>query len=115
MLIAVIPHGHLAAARADFVWIAVAGVVPGALCGVVVGLVCSSASPVGLVDVWSLAAKPTGAIRQLLDPRDLVKLGTALRTRTSTLFEGIFEPAAKPPKQEPPEPPPAEAKRDDKP
>ena len=84
------------------------------------------------------AMKCATAIRQLLDPRDLVRLGTALRTRTSTLFEGIFEPAARPPKQEPPlvskveptadpispgadpagpiaEPPAEPAKRDDKP
>jgi hypothetical protein len=111
MVIAVIPHGQLPAAPADWAWIAAAGLLPGALCGAVIGLACSSASPVGLVDVWTLAAKPTGAIRQLLDPRDLVKLGHALRTRTSTLFEGIFEPAAPPPKagdtppaDKPPEP-----------
>jgi hypothetical protein len=36
----------------------------------------------------------------MLSPGDLVRLGSALRTRTSTLFEGIFDPAPKPP--EPP-------------
>jgi hypothetical protein len=114
MVIAVIPHGHLPAEHLDWIWIGAAGVLPGALCGAVIGFVCSSASPVGLVDVWTLAAKPTGAIRQLLDPRDLVKLGNALRTRTSTLFEGIFEPAAPPPKtgEPPPADKPAEPKRD---
>ena len=95
--------------------LAAIGLVPGAACGLAIGFVCSSASPVGLADVWSLTvSRPSGAIRQLLDPRDLVKLGHALRTRTSTLFDGIFEPAQKRPPEvkpetkdapKPPEPP----------
>jgi hypothetical protein len=71
--------------------------VAGALCGALIGIVCSTTSSVGLSDVWSLTRKPSEALRQILSPQDLVRLGAALRTRTSTLFEGIFEPAPPPP------------------
>ncbi|HET9484069.1 MAG TPA: hypothetical protein VFO79_08945, partial [Xanthomonadales bacterium] len=53
---------------------------------------------VGLADVWSLTLKPGEALKTLLSPADLVRLGSALRTRTTTLFEGIFDPAPPPPK-----------------
>ena len=109
VLIATIPHGGLPADRWGWVEIAAIGLVPGAVCGLVIGFVCSSASAVGLADVWSLTvSRPSGALRQLLDPRDIVKLGAALRTRTSTLFDGIFEPAEKPPDEKKPADKPAE-------
>lgn len=109
VVIATIPHGGLPLDRWGWVELAAIGLLPGAVCGLAIGLVCSSASPVGLADVWSLTvSRPSGAIRQLLDPRDLVKLGNALRTRTSTLFDGIFEPAQKRPPESTPEPKPAE-------
>jgi len=66
-------------------------------------------APVGFGDVWSLAKKPSEALRQLLSPEDLVKLGSALRTRTTNLFEGMFEPAPKRPKDATTEPAPPEA------
>ncbi len=104
VVIATIPHGGLPLDRWGWVELAAIGLVPGAACGLVIGFVCSSASPVGLA-VWSLTvSRPSGAIRQLLDPRDIVKLGNALRTRTSTLFDGIFEPAQKRPPETKPEP-----------
>ncbi len=120
VLIATIPHGHLPADRSGWIEIAAIGLVPGAACGLAIGFICSSASPVGLADVWSLTvSRPGGAIRQLLDPRDIVKLGHALRTRTSTFFDGIFDPAPKPPQKpgddKPPDKPaekPPEAKSD---
>ena len=103
VVIATIPHGGLPLDRWGWVELAAIGLLPGAACGLVIGVVCSNASPVGLADVWSLTvSRPSGAIRQLLDPRDLDKLGKALGTRTSTLFDGIFEPAPK----RPPEPKP---------
>ncbi len=113
VVIATIPHGGLPLDHWGWLELAAIGLVPGAACGLAIGFVCSSASPVGLADVWSLTvSRPSGAIRQLLDPRDLVKLGHALRTRTSTLFDGIFEPAQKRPPEvkpevapKPPEPP----------
>ena len=43
-----------------------------------------------------------------LRPEDIVKLGRSMRTRTTHLFEGIFEPAAKRPAD--PAVPPAEPK-----
>lgn len=111
VLIATIPHGHLPMERSGWIEIAAIGLVPGAVCGLAIGFICSSATPVGLADVWSLTvSRPSGAIRQLLDPRDLVKLGKAIGTRTSTLFDGIFDPAPKPPQKpddKPAEKPPA--------
>jgi hypothetical protein len=111
VVIAAIPHGHLPGH--DYTWLAfpAAGLVSGALCGALIGLVCSGQASVGLADVWSLARKPSAALRNLLDPEDLVRLGTVLRTRTTNLFEGIFEPAPPPPKipgetTAPAEPPP---------
>jgi hypothetical protein len=126
VIIAAIPHGHMPD-KYDRLWLAypLAGVIAGILAGMVIGVVCSSAvSPVGLADVWSLARQPTRvgarALRTLLSPEDLVRLGSALRTRTSQMFEGIFEPAPKPPdasaatppkKPEPAAEPPTESKR----
>lgn len=99
VLIAAIPHGDLPGR--DLGWLAFlgGGAVCGAVCGAVIGLVCSGqGSIVQLVDVWSLARRPRVALRNLLDPDDLVRLGSALRARTTNLFEGIFEPAPLPPK-----------------
>jgi hypothetical protein len=53
---------------------------------------------VQLTDVWALARRPRVALRSLLDPDDLARLGSALRTRTTNLFDGIFEPAPPPPR-----------------
>ncbi len=106
LVIATIPHGHLPLDRMGWFWIAVTGLVPGALCGAAIGWVCSRASQARLSDVWSAASRPSTALRTLFDPRDIVKLGSALRTRTSTLFDGMFEPAAQPPKN--PTKPPSE-------
>ena len=104
VLIAAIPHGHLPG-RHDPMWLVYpgAGIVAGVVCGVLIAIVCTSTAPVGLADVWSIARQPTRALRTLLDPDDLVRLGSALRNRTSAMFEGIFEPAPPPPK--PTEPP----------
>lgn len=97
VIIAAIPHGGLPMNPWGWLPLPAAGLVAGALCGLLIGAVCGGAAPVNLADVWSLARKPTDAIGQLLGPRDLVKLGAALRDRTTHLFEGIFEPAPKPP------------------
>lgn len=111
VIIAAIPHGRLPEAPIDWLAFAAGGLVSGAVAGAIIGLVCSSQTSLGhLADVWSLARRPRGALRSLLAPEDLVRLGSALRTRTTNLFEGIFEPAAPPP--EAPEAPEA---RDDRP
>lgn len=99
VVIAAIPHGELPGH--SYAWLAFpgAGLVIGAVAGAVIGFVCTGqASIVQLVDVWSLARRPRVALRNLLDPEDLVRIGSALRTRTTNLFEGIFEPAPLPPK-----------------
>jgi hypothetical protein len=108
-IIAAIPLGQVPASPTGFIPIAIAGVACGAACGAVIGLVCGGVAPVGLGDVWTLAKLPTTALRTLLSPEDLVKLGGAVRTRTTRMFEGIFEPAPKPPEAD------AGAKADDKP
>jgi hypothetical protein len=103
ILISVIPHGNVPHDPWDWVWLAASGIVPGALCGATIGWVCSGVTPLGFSEVWSLAKRPAGGLKMLLDPRDLVKLGAALRTRTTNLFDGIFDPA-------PPRPKPGDAK-----
>jgi hypothetical protein len=109
LLIAAIPHGHFPASRLGWAGMIAAGIVPGALAGAIIGFVCSGVvTTVRIADVWSFAQRPSGALLQLLDPRDLVKLGTALRTRTTNLFEGIFDPAPPPPEDAPPAAPPKE-------
>jgi len=97
VLIAAIPHGQLPGR--SLLWLAfpAAGMVVGAACGAVIGLVCGGTAPVELGDVWSLARRPSEALRSWLDPRELVRLGAAVRHRTSHLFEGLFEPAPPPP------------------
>jgi hypothetical protein len=60
----------------------------------VIGVVCGGAAPVRIADVMAIAIKrPTDALRSLLDPEDLLKLGAAVRHRTTQVFGGIFEPA----------------------
>jgi len=111
VLIAAVPHGHLPAEPLGFLPIALAGLVTGAACGGLIGVVCGGATPVVLSEVWSIARRPSDALRQLLSPDDIAKLGSALRARTSTLFEGMFDPAPPPPTTSgpsaPPEPPAA--------
>lgn len=115
VVIAAIPQGEID--FRNFTWLVLPGVglLAGAICGAVIGSVCTGSTAVGLADVWSVTMKPTEALRNLLSPSDLVRLGSALRARTTNLFEGIFDPAPPPPK--PTEPvdaaKPAEPKPDD--
>jgi hypothetical protein len=110
VVIAAIPHGVFPDGPWGWVALAAAGLIPGAICGAIIGFVCGSPTTVGLAEVWSLAQRPTGAMLAMLDPRDLVKLGAALRTRTTTLFEGIFDPASPPPTTSTDTPKPEEPK-----
>jgi hypothetical protein len=105
VLIAAIPHGDLPEHAIGYLPFLVAGAICGAICGAVIGAVCGGAAPVGISDVVALARRPSEALRQLLDPEDLVKIGTALRSRTSTLLTGLFEPGPKPPAEGEPPPP----------
>ena len=97
VFIAVIPHGHLPDRGIVWLVIPIVGAVFGAMCGSVIGLVCGGAAPVSIGDVMALARKPSEALRQLLDPEDLLKIGAAVRDRTTHLFGGMFEPAQLPP------------------
>lgn len=103
IFIAAIPHGHFPAR--GMVWLAIplVGMVFGGLCGIVIGTVCGGAAPVRISDVMALARKPSDALRQLLDPEDLLRIGAAVRDRTTHLFEGMFEPAQKPPTEPKPD------------
>ena len=99
LLIAAIPAGGMPGHSWKWLAYPCTGALVGAACGAVVGLVCGGAAPVGIADVFALARTPGAALRQLLDPEDLVKLGAAVRQRTTNLFGGMFEPAKRPPGQ----------------
>jgi len=114
VLIAAIPQGRLPGHSLTWLAFPAAGSVAGVACGVLIGLVCGGTAPVEFADVWSLARRPSEALRSWLDPRELVRLGAAVRHRTTNLFEGMFEPAPPPPDAKPPAnpgaPPPPPAK-----
>ena len=77
------------------------------MCGALIGLVCGGdGARRPRATCGRSRAGRREALRQLLDPDDLVQLGAAVRTRTTNLFEGIFEPA--PPPKPPPTAPPSE-------
>lgn len=97
VIIAMVPNGHLPAHTRGWLLVPFVGAAIGALCGVVIGAICGGAAPVQLADVIALARTPGHALSQLLDPKDLVKLGTRVRSRTHQLFQGMFDPAGKPP------------------
>lgn len=109
VLIAAIPHGNLPERGLGWLAILAIGAVIGAVCGAVIGAVCGGAAPVRIGDVMALAIKrPSEALRQLLDPEDLIKLGAAVRDRTATLIHSardVFEPAERPPTETPGAPP----------
>lgn len=109
VMIAAIPHGQLP--ENPYGWLAFlgGGLVCGAVAGAGIGLVCSAPTALAqLADVWSLARKPSTVLRNLVDADDLMRLGSVLRARTTNLFEGIFDPAAREPAP-PAAPPPAAA------
>ncbi len=109
VLIAAIPQGHLPEHAIGWLAIMAMGAVVGAGCGAVIGVVCGGAAPVRIGDVMAMAIKrPSEALRQLLDPEDLIKLGAAVRQRTAQMghmIGGMFEPAEKPPQETSPAPP----------
>ena len=98
IMIAAIPHGHLPITKLGWLALPAMGAVFGGLCGMIIGGVCGAPTPVKIGDVLGAAIKrPSEALRQLLDPEDLIKLGAAVRNRTVHMFEGIFEPAERRP------------------
>jgi hypothetical protein len=109
IVIATIPQGHLPDHARGWLVIPIVGALVGAACGVVIGAVCGGASPLHLGDVLELARTPGHALTQLLDPKDLVKLGTRMRSRTRQMFHGMFDPAERPPDDKPGDKKPPEA------
>lgn len=97
IVIATIPQGHLPDHARGWLLIPLVGALVGAACGALIGAICGGASPLHLGDVLELARTPGHALSQLLDPKDLLKLGNRMRSRTRTLFQGMFDPADKPP------------------
>jgi hypothetical protein len=98
LVIAAIPHGQLPDRGLGWLALVAGGAMVGAVCGVIVGAVCGGGGTVKIGDVMTAAIRRPGeALRQLLDPDDLLKLGAAVRHRTSQMFEGMFEPAERPP------------------
>jgi hypothetical protein len=102
MVIATIPQGHLPDHARGWLIILIVGALVGAGCGAVIGAVCGGASPLHLGDVLELARTPGHALSQLLDPKDLVRLGTRMRSKTRQVFQGMFDPAEKRPDEEKP-------------
>ena len=102
VLIAAIPQGHLPGHSLAWLAFPAGGLVSGAGCGALIGLICGGRATVELADVWSLARRPSEALKSWLDPRELVRLGAAVRNRTTNLFEGMFDPAPLPPTPVPP-------------
>lgn len=96
VVIAAIPHGHLPDVHWHWLALVAGGVVVGAACGALIGVVCGGAAPV-IHEVVAFARRPTEMLRALLDPEELVKLGLAVRHRTTHLFDGMFEPEPKRP------------------
>jgi hypothetical protein len=108
IMIAAIPHGSLPITKLGWLALPAMGAVVGGVCGMVIGGVCGAATPVKIGDVLGAAIKrPSEALRQLLDPEDLIKLGAAVRNRTVHMFEGIFEPAERRPDEVAGKAPPA--------
>jgi hypothetical protein len=92
ILIAAIPHGHLPERVFGWLPIVLMGVLVGAWCGAVIGAICGNTGPVRIGDVMAAAIKRPGeALRSLLDPEELIKLGAAVRQRTTHMLESLSE------------------------
>jgi hypothetical protein len=100
VIIATIPHGHLPEHHLPWLLMPIVGAAVGWLSGAAIGMVCGGAAPVGIAEVMTLARAPGHALRQLLDPEDLLKLGQAVRQRTQQVLHGMFDPAKPPPDDE---------------
>jgi hypothetical protein len=107
VIIAAIPHGHLPGRTWAALALPGAGLIAGAVVGALIGAVCGGLAPVSLGEVMALARRPSDALRQLLDPDDLVRFGAAVRDRTTQMFDGMFDPAAPPPPAPDPAPSPS--------
>lgn len=92
LLIAAIPHAHLPERVLGWLAILAMGALVGAWCGAVIAVICGTAGPVRIGDVMAAAIKRPGeALRSLLDPEELIKLGAAVRQRTTHMIDSMFE------------------------
>ncbi|HEY0192289.1 MAG TPA: hypothetical protein VGC42_14310 [Kofleriaceae bacterium] len=97
VIIAAIPHGQLPGHSLAWLALPLGGMVSGAACGALIGFVCGGSAGVELSEVLHLARRPSEALRHWFDAKELVRLRSAVRHRTTHLFEGMFEPAQLPP------------------
>lgn len=97
LVIATIPEGHLPAHHARWLVMVPVGAIVGAFCGLAIGVVCGGAAPLNILDVLALARTPTAKLRHLLDPEDLVRIASVVRSRTTQVFHTMFDPAERPP------------------
>lgn len=101
IFIAVIPNGHLPDHARGWLAMPLVGALVGLPCGALIGAICGGTAPLHLQDVVAIARTPGHALSQLLDPKDLVKLGTRMRSKTHQLLHGMFDPQDKPKDQKP--------------
>ncbi len=99
VIIAMVPNGHLPDHAHGWIWVPFVAAPIGAICGVIIGAICGGAAPVHIADVMALARTPGHALAQLLDPKDLAKLGTRVRSKTQQILHGVFDPADKRPEE----------------
>ena len=105
LLIAAVANNHLPDRAFGWLAIVLVGLAIGALCGSVIAGVCGGPGAVRIGDVMAAAFKrPSEALRQLLDPEELLKLGAAVRQRTTELYEAISQRSKH--KEHPPDEPP---------
>ncbi|HEY1816382.1 MAG TPA: hypothetical protein VGG74_28745 [Kofleriaceae bacterium] len=97
LVIAAIPEGHLPAHHARWLVMLPVGALVGATCGLAIGVVCGGAAPINILDMLALARTPTAKLRHLLDPEDLVRIASLVRSRTTQVFHTMFDPAERPP------------------
>ncbi|MFT3692128.1 MAG: hypothetical protein QM831_03240 [Kofleriaceae bacterium] len=96
IIIAVIPNGHLPDHARGWIAMPIIGALVGLPCGALIGAICGGTAPLHLQDVVAIARTPGHALSQLLDPKDLVKLGSRMRSKTQQIFHGLIDPQDKP-------------------
>jgi hypothetical protein len=96
-----VANGLFTTSHSTWLWIAIGGLLAGAVCGAMIGVTCGGPAPIRASDLFALAKKPTDALFQILDPEDLVRIGTRVKDRAtqvaSGLVDGLFDPAELPP------------------
>lgn len=92
--IAALPHGYLPSTALGWVALSAMGATAGALCGAAIGVMCTGAPPRQVTEMISLVKRPGVTLRQLIDSEDLGRIGAAMRSRASQMFDGLLDPAA---------------------